>query len=481
MTRMAWSASAWVLLASLGGTALALQITLDSGSGTVTIADNGAGDANPAPGVIDFNEAAIGGVLLAEGRVQEFTSGPISRAVVLTATPPAPEAVLRNVGAGNPIFTITIDSSSFAPFGSPLGWSIGYVAAADDALAGPVDIPTHQVAGSINGATVPLGIVAGTAIALADAIELFARGTNLGDSATDIRAVFTFAPGPDDEIRFPEDEGLTVSVFSQLNKCIDQMNLSAAKVAQAAGKSNYTCVKSAAAASSPAPCIDGLDVRADVKASQLLSKYDRLCSPVPSWGVNGGTCCSDTGAECTESLDCPGGTCAAGGCISGAAHKAADDMAHDILGPALIDGERDIARCQAKIVKAAGDVLTKRWGSLRKCKRKSLNTITSDALLVSTCLGVPQTDSSGYASKETKLGAVVAKCVDGGVTPIGATAFPGSTCASAADQDFASCLTARIACRFCLGVQVADDLDPGALDCDEFDDGDLNGSCPAAP
>ena len=50
--------------------------------------------------------------------------------------------------------------------------------------------------------------------------------------------------------------------------------------------------------------------------------------------------------------------------------------------------------------------------------------------------------------------------------------------AAATPAAFATCVTNLARCRFCLGVVVGDDIDPGAIDCDVFDDTVANASCP---
>ena len=72
-------------------------------------------------------------------------------------------------------------------------------------------------------------------------------------------------------------------------------------------------------------------------------------------------------------------------------------------------------------------------------------------------------------------GKVQGKCIDKGIVPL-STVFPG-VCASEPDGTYAACIARRVACRFCLAVQVADDV-ASLLDCDVFDDGVANASCP---
>ena len=53
------------------------------------------------------------------------------------------------------------------------------------------------------------------------------------------------------------------------------------------------------------------------------------------------------------------------------------------------------------------------------------------------------------------------------------TAFP--VCETSDPLTLAACLDQKIECRVCLALNQADNL---ARDCDEFDDGVVNGSCP---
>ena len=53
------------------------------------------------------------------------------------------------------------------------------------------------------------------------------------------------------------------------------------------------------------------------------------------------------------------------------------------------------------------------------------------------------------------------------------TAFPG--CGTSDPADLAACLDERVECRVCLTLNEADELN---RDCDLFDDGAANASCP---
>src|SRR5262249_37434840 len=94
------SVCSFALLVLVARPAVGLDVTLDSGSGSVTLTDD------DLDGVIDFNQI-VGGVLDARGRVFEQlnANGTI---VSITTTPPLAEAVFHNVGVTDATFTITV-------------------------------------------------------------------------------------------------------------------------------------------------------------------------------------------------------------------------------------------------------------------------------------------------------------------------------------------------------------------------------------
>lgn len=468
-----------VLLVASGSAAL--DVTLDSGSGSVTLTDD------DLDGIIDFNQT-VGGVFEAHGRVLEQinANGTI---VSITTIPPFPEGIFHNVGLVDATFTVTVNSSVFPAVGPPLGWSVFYNGRADDALAAAVNIPSHSVQAAVNSAALTLTTLAGTAITAADDIDLMTSGVNQSDSATDLRVVFSFTAGPDDEIRLPDNNGIDgdaiqVSVFNQQFKCVDKMNNFARKVAQKAQKSDSQCVTTGvkAGGADETACVDDPnEAKTEKVEAKMLEQFDTFCAPnLPPWGVNGGKCCengSNDGDPCFINAACPGGACVRGACIGGAAERSTNDATHDLFGASVVPGTGATGTCQKKVVKTAGKLLIERWRVFRKCKKDNFDTIANDTDLVSTCLGPPQSDPKGKISKRvTKLGEDVAnKCVAKGVSPVGA-AFPGP-CTAASDGTFAACLASRMNCRFCQGVNVADDIAP-PLDCDLFDDGAINASCP---
>lgn len=457
----------------------ALEVTLDSGgSGSVTLTDDDFDN------IIDFDET-VGGVFRAKGRVLQ-SIGPITTVITLTSTPPDSHGIFGKigVGAGTAAFTVTATSSGFPATGAPLGWTVAYVGNAADTMGGIVDIPSHSVAVSVNAATVPLTTIVGAPIIMPTTIDLADSGVNGGDMATDVTVVWTFTPGPDDQISLPDNNGfdnksIEVNVFNQLEACVDRMNNDSRRVALLAGNGDAKCVKRAKGADATSCVDDPNDPKTDKREQKLLTDFANRCVPVPAWGVNGATCCeggANDGNVCANPAACPGGACVGGACISAAAEDAAGAITHDLFG-AIVDtsADRKALACQGKVLQRAEKLYAARWKAFRRCKKDNFATITGDVTLVSTCLGPPQSDERGTISRElgTLSAKVQATCINKGV-PL-STNFPGE-CSAVAANMFASCVSQRVACRFCQAVNIADAIVP-PLNCDTFDGGSA-GSCP---
>jgi hypothetical protein len=491
-----------LLLTALPRAASGLTLEFAVGTAaTLTIVDNDGTDLNTDLGVIDFdlNVSPLDGVLAAKGRVFEAMED-IDTLVSITSDPPDTEGTIRNIGGTSASFTITVNSSAFALRGPPLGWAVFYNGQADDPTPNDVEVPDHSVTVytdvsellvSVPATAVPLTVPAGQPVDFAAS----SVGSNVTADAMTIHVVYAFTLGPGDRIRLPDNnlinkKGIQVNVFTQDEKCVDGMNNRARQIINKAAISDFKCVKALAKSGGNATaCIDSpSDVNTDKKENALLSTFSERCNPVPAWGVDGGSCCEDSandGVACGDDLDCSGGTCEAGACISHVAEAAVNDIAHDLFGGTAVIGAGEVGTCQKHVVQKAGKLLETRWKVFRKCKKENFTLIdmdpNHDAKLIMTCLGPPQPDSKPVngkiAKKETTLkDAVSGQCLTQGVTPVGLE-FPGA-CTSVADNAFADCVIARVKCRFCLAVNSADDIDP-PLDCDLFDDANAgNNSCP---
>ncbi len=470
----------------LAPAAVAFDITFDSGSGAITIINDGPGDLNLVdPGVIDFDitGAPAGGVFAASGRVFEF-SGLIGFSAHLGG-PPGGQGVLQNVGGASAVFTVEINSSP-ASAGPPLGWSLFYVADIDDPTLGPVNVPAHSVDLAINQTTtlVPLTSIAALPVAAPTSISYVSHGSDPTLSAAESRLTYSVDLDPNDRVLLPDiavATGIFGSVFFQDKRCIDRMNARSGKLAQTAARGDTKCVKTAFAGGGgdATPCVDDpTELKTNASETKLLSDYGIFCNPTPAWGVNGATCCeegSNDGGICSVPADCPAGSCVPGACISYAAEIAANDMTHELFGAGVIIGAGS-GKCQTNISKHTGKVLAEHWKVFRTCKKANISVITDDVSLVATCLGPPQPDPQTRIAKSVaKVASAVGRCVTTGFSPVGA--LFGGACTAVADPVFHDCVAERARCAFCRSVNQADDIVP-PLDCDLFDDAAANGSCP---
>jgi hypothetical protein len=169
--------------------------------------------------------------------------------------------------------------------------------------------------------------------------------------------------------------------------------------------------------------------------------------------------------------------------------RAGRDLAHDVFGANLDGGALSTvpaaAACQFAAWKALAGCEQARLKQLGACEKAAVaGTATTPAVaskqtLRDTCLGV------GTAQQPDAKAAIAKKCSDP------AAGIPGALTKKCGGQDLASllpgcagapdvgqCLEQRVACRTCLAVSQAQDLD---RDCDLFDDGLDNASCDRGP
>ena len=124
---------------------------------------------------------------------------------------------------------------------------------------------------------------------------------------------------------------------------------------------------------------------------------------------------------------------------------------------------------QAAIAKAAGKCQDAKQSSINSCKKGKLKAGDTDieACLGSGASGIP--DGKGKISKKcgNGLGGTVGKKCG---VPNTDALFPPR-----AGQNLGDCLDQKIGCEVCLALNALDGLN---RDCDEFDDGVMNRSCP---
>ncbi len=241
--------------------------------------------------------------------------------------------------------------------------------------------------------------------------------------------------------------------------CIVGLNQAFAKVGKARAAQLGRCLVRAAAGKGAA---EACAAAADAKVLKTMDKTAQVeaerCAALPPFGA------SDAAT------------------VNGAAAAAELDLLHDVIGADLDASlvpkasDPEAARCQAKVAAQLGRCQARRVKEFVACKDRGLKdgTVASVTTLVA-CLDA---DPKGKlaAQCDAAAGALATKvlprqCVLRGVD-LGA-AFSG--CATANEGEFVNCAERVGRCRACLALGAADALGP---DCDAFDDGSANLSCP---
>lgn len=243
-------------------------------------------------------------------------------------------------------------------------------------------------------------------------------------------------------------------------KCIVAMNKAAAKLAKTTGKEQAWCVKSASKGkvASAAACI-AADMRAKLARARnkVVSTQASKCTPEFLAG-------DDWAAEIIE-------TTAETGTSSLAAVFGLDLDAS----LAMRDQDKGLAACQYHLLKGYTKLANAQLKVFNKCKKKGFRSglIASQAALTA-CLGIVATDAKVVKAAAKMQAAATDRCE----TATLATGFPGS-CASAADTaGLGDCALASAGCHVCY---LLEDIDELSADCELFDDGEHNSSCPPRP
>ena len=301
---------------------------------------------------------------------------------------------------------------------------------------------------------------------LAGTVERFDEATLdtlYPDRATDLVAPFNQKIDDLVTARFllPEDAAklrLFVEEKDQ-QKCIVGLNKNMAKVAKAQGKDICACIKDGSKGKLGGQSIEDCttaDAKGKVAKAQAktISKAGSDCSTTPDFGP------SDPDS------------------VNQAAISKELDLIHDIFGSDLdaaiedFATNKDGAKCQIDAAKAAKKCQDAKLAEFNSCKKAGLKDATvHDALTLADCMGQ---DPKGKIAKacQTKLKAKLdSKCAET------LDLFPGCNEPSAPSntQELADCLDRLVECRVCLGLNAADNL---GRNCDQFDDGAFNGSCP---
>ena len=264
------------------------------------------------------------------------------------------------------------------------------------------------------------------------------------------------------------DIGWSVSVSGPLSKddqkCVNEVNKNVEKVGKALGGDISKCTKDAGKGKLTTTYTECLTADGKGKVGKATGK---LTSKV------GQKCPSDPAFPAIDTSD------TAGMNASALAKELA--MINSLMGSsldgAIVDCEdnKDNCKCQAAIVKQMYKCQSAKLKSFNACKKDGLKgkttLIISAAQLESQCMDdagmIP--DAKGKIDKHcgTKLDSTISKkCPDTDI-------FPG--CGALDVAGLADCVDQIVECEVCRLLNAIDGL---SRDCDEFDDGVVNASCP---
>jgi hypothetical protein len=250
---------------------------------------------------------------------------------------------------------------------------------------------------------------------------------------------------------------LTAALTVADRACILGLNDAFAKRAKARSGQLARCLRQAAAGSPGAEaCAAAADPKLDKTAAKTGKVEAEKCAVLPPFGA------SDAAT------------------VNGASVAAPLDLLHDVLGdpldPALVAKAADpaSARCQGKVAAQLARCQALRVKEFDRCKKAGIvDGTVKDATTLGDCL---EADPKGKIAAQCAADGVLATKVlpRSCAAPVDlATAFPG--CAEGGPAAFAACAERAGRCRACVGLGAADAL---AVDCDDFDDGTANASCP---
>jgi hypothetical protein len=263
-------------------------------------------------------------------------------------------------------------------------------------------------------------------------------------------------------------DGRVCVLTADQQKCVNDLNKRGAALLKVQGRANLACLKNASNGKtdrlgSPATATDCLtnDVGAKLArgAAKLAGREAKLCAldPQPAFAMTSTEVIA--AAASSEGSGLMGD--AFGDLTSAVAEKASDPTG---------------ARCQQDGVKRMNAVVDALFKATLKHQKVVLLAKDSQPPGSAAQLGealLAHVDAAGSAKVDKKVAAllkgVTSRCV--GVDVLGA--FPG--CAAAEPGALASCLEGVARCRFCRALAAFDDM---PLECDTFDDGSANLSCP---
>ncbi|MDX2169597.1 MAG: hypothetical protein SF182_21185 [Deltaproteobacteria bacterium] len=253
-------------------------------------------------------------------------------------------------------------------------------------------------------------------------------------------------------------------------KCVNTLNQDAAKLAKAQGKDNLACLKAAgggklASGQTADECLLA-DNKGKIAAARAALSADAaaLCvANPPSFGL-------------------PGGTAAA--VINAVVRDQSLALLADVLGASLSTGARDCAadkpgcQCQQAIAKAYEKLAATELKVFLGCKKAALKNGATSSAALEDCIDEDADPNSIDADSKGKIAKKAAKIADAAMkkcaTANTAVALPG-LCAGRTGANLGACVADLVDCRVCAMLNLTDGL---AVNCDEFDDGAENLSCP---
>jgi len=246
---------------------------------------------------------------------------------------------------------------------------------------------------------------------------------------------------------------------SSERRCIDQVNEQAIAVSRTQHGESRTCVKNAGTGRvvDPESCLV-----ADAKG-KVARAAQRVANAFSASCASGAPLVTDP--ETTS-----------------AAHReAAIDLVHDLFGPDLTASGATIApgaaaaRCQDAAFNRARGLWNLKMRTFAQCVAAGTKAgaIVDAAGVETRCLTPTLPDPKGQIARAVRglTGEVTTKCA--GLDP--AVLFPGAGLGAGDSSALAERVEALVECRVCRALNRALGL---ARDCDQFDDGALNASCP---
>ncbi len=242
-------------------------------------------------------------------------------------------------------------------------------------------------------------------------------------------------------------------------KCLNGANKNAAKIVKAQGKDICACIKDGVKGKLTAPGAieDCLTSDPKGKVAKAKAKYDSKTGNCDAGFVNLASAAVVKQASMDKDLS----------------------LIHWVFGSDLDLAIILDSRCQSKVAKALKKCEDEKLKAYNKCKKDAIKgkngpVITSAQELQDRCLGtgtgsIPDPKDKLAKCNQKLLDTIDQNCPDLGVFP----GCPGVTTAA----ELKLCIDYMIECEVCRYLNTVDGLN---RDCDLFDDGIENGSCPVA-